>query len=223
MSKAVAGSLTTLLLIATGLGSFLFGLLADRYGRKRMLIYAVLTFSVFTFLCRARAQHFHSRHLPRGHWLGHGWRMDLWRRSCGGVLAVQSTRPRHGHCAKRLRHRLCFGRRRCGRPCSRDWLGAASFVLACFRLSSLCGFTKTSPSPPSGPRNPNPPPQPPPKKKLLWRAALPRLLALLSMNTFGLFAWWGLFSWMPAYLALPLAEGGRDFRVFGHRRFCCGD
>src|SRR5271167_4306705 len=51
MSKSVAGSLTTLMLIATGVGSFLFGLLADRYGRKRMLIYSILTFSVFTFLC----------------------------------------------------------------------------------------------------------------------------------------------------------------------------
>ncbi len=45
----------------------------------------------------------------------------------------------------------------------------------------------------------------------MWSAALPRLLALLGMNTFGLFAWWGLFSWVPAYLALPLEQGGRNF------------
>lgn len=52
-------------------------------------------------------------------------------------------------------------------------------------------------------------------KGKLWRAALPRLLALLGMNTFGLFAWWGLFSWVPAYLALPVAQGGRSFHSLG--------
>lgn len=31
------------------------------------------------------------------------------------------------------------------------------------------------------------------------------------MNAFGMFAWWGLFTWIPAYLALPIAKGGRDF------------
>jgi MFS family permease len=44
-----------------------------------------------------------------------------------------------------------------------------------------------------------------------WRPILPALFALLLMNTGGMFAWWGLFTWMPAYLALPVAEGGRGF------------
>jgi MFS family permease len=34
---------------------------------------------------------------------------------------------------------------------------------------------------------------------------------LLLMNVFGLFAWWGLFSWMPPYLTLPIEKGGRGF------------
>ena len=33
--------------------------------------------------------------------------------------------------------------------------------------------------------------------------------ALLAMNFFGLFAWWGMFTWLPAYLSLPIAQGGR--------------
>jgi MFS family permease len=32
---------------------------------------------------------------------------------------------------------------------------------------------------------------------------------LLLLNVFGLFAWWGLFSWMPPYLTLPIERGGR--------------
>jgi MFS family permease len=32
---------------------------------------------------------------------------------------------------------------------------------------------------------------------------------LLLLNVFGLFAWWGLFSWMPPYLTLAVENGGR--------------
>lgn len=39
--------------------------------------------------------------------------------------------------------------------------------------------------------------------------------ALLFVNFFGLFGWWGLFQWVPAYLSLPVARGGRGFSVMG--------
>jgi MFS family permease len=54
----------------------------------------------------------------------------------------------------------------------------------------------------------------PNEKRQLWRAALPGLIPLLLMNTCGMFAWWGLFTWIPAYLSLPLAQGGRNFSLF---------
>ena len=37
----------------------------------------------------------------------------------------------------------------------------------------------------------------------------------MLLNVFGLFGWWGLFSWMPSYLALPIEAGGRGFQVMG--------
>jgi MFS family permease len=55
--------------------------------------------------------------------------------------------------------------------------------------------------------------------RALWRAARPGLIALLTMNTFGMFAWWGLFSWLPAYLILPASQGGRDFAMLGTTTF----
>jgi MFS family permease len=55
--------------------------------------------------------------------------------------------------------------------------------------------------------------------KPLWAAVLPRLVALLAMNTFGMFAWWGLFTWIPAYLALPLERGGRGFNSLDFTTF----
>lgn len=35
----------------------------------------------------------------------------------------------------------------------------------------------------------------------------------LLMNSAALFGWWGLFTWIPAYLALPVARGGRGLSV----------
>src|SRR5258705_3483045 len=49
MSKATAGLLYTLTLIASRMGVVLFGFLADRIGRKLALILCILTYSVWSF------------------------------------------------------------------------------------------------------------------------------------------------------------------------------
>lgn len=47
------------------------------------------------------------------------------------------------------------------------------------------------------------------------RPYLKNTFALLLLNFFGLFGWWGLFTWMPPYLSLPVEKGGRGFGVIG--------
>jgi MFS family permease len=48
----------------------------------------------------------------------------------------------------------------------------------------------------------------------LFRGRLGRqTTTLLIMNTFGMFGWWGLFTWIPPYLSLPVNQGGRGFGV----------
>src|SRR6202050_3469209 len=49
MSKATSGFLYTLTLLASGIGGVFFGFLADRIGRKRALMFSVLTYSVCSF------------------------------------------------------------------------------------------------------------------------------------------------------------------------------
>lgn len=39
--------------------------------------------------------------------------------------------------------------------------------------------------------------------------------ALLLFNFFAMFGWWGLFTWLPPYLSLPVEQGGRGFGVLG--------
>jgi MFS family permease len=51
MDKKTAGLLNTLTLIASAIGSVIFGILADRFGRRRMLSASILTYSLFTFAC----------------------------------------------------------------------------------------------------------------------------------------------------------------------------
>jgi len=40
-------------------------------------------------------------------------------------------------------------------------------------------------------------------------------IVLLLLNFFGLFAWWGLFTWIPPYLSLPVEQGGRGLGIMG--------
>src|SRR5579872_7391854 len=49
MDQATAGLLNALTLAASAIGTLLFGSLADRFGRRRMLNYSIITYSVFTF------------------------------------------------------------------------------------------------------------------------------------------------------------------------------
>jgi MFS family permease len=51
MSKTTAGLLNALTLLASALGGVLFGVLADRYGRRKMLSASILVYSISTFAC----------------------------------------------------------------------------------------------------------------------------------------------------------------------------
>lgn len=57
LTKAQAGTFATASLVGAGLGGWFFGLLADRYGRIRMLQYSIVVVAISTFLS-AFATHF---------------------------------------------------------------------------------------------------------------------------------------------------------------------
>ena len=48
LDAAHAGALASVTLVASAFGGVLFGVLADRIGRARALIWSILTYSVFT-------------------------------------------------------------------------------------------------------------------------------------------------------------------------------
>ena len=51
ITKAQAGLLGSLTLVASAAGGLIFGVVADRYGRTRALIASVLLYSIFTAAC----------------------------------------------------------------------------------------------------------------------------------------------------------------------------
>jgi MFS family permease len=214
MSKSVAGSLTTLMLIATGVGSLAFGMLADHYGRKHMLIYSVLTFSVFTFLC-GLAPNVATLGICRaviGLGMGGEW-------TCGAALLAESwPSDRRARAMGIVQSGYAMGYALAvavagGLTPLLGWRGV--FLLGLLPAFFVLWLRKNVHEPTIWAAQVRRTSTSSAETRTLWRAAIPQLLALLSMNTFGLFAWWGLFSWMPAYLALPVTQGGRDFRVLG--------
>jgi MFS family permease len=50
-------------------------------------------------------------------------------------------------------------------------------------------------------------------KQLFQKPLLRPTLIITSMNAASLFAWWGLFSWVPAFLSLPVAQGGHGLNI----------
>jgi MFS family permease len=53
-----------------------------------------------------------------------------------------------------------------------------------------------------------------PRVGRLFRGVFGRsMLVCASMNACALFAWWGLFTWVPNFLSRPVAEGGRGLSI----------
>jgi MFS family permease len=213
MDQATAGLLNALTLVASAIGSFLFGMLADRFGRRRMLNYSILTYSVFTFAC-GLANSVMILGLLRflvGLGMGGEW-------NCGAALVAETWPTRwRGRAMGMVLSGWAVGYALAAVVSSvilprAGWrwvffVGLAPVLLTLWirrRVPEPAIWEKARQKPGS-----------PAERKALWRAARPRLIALLTMNTFGMFAWWGLFSWIPAYLVLPGSQGGRNFQMLG--------
>ncbi|HEY3937819.1 MAG TPA: MFS transporter [Bryobacteraceae bacterium] len=209
MTKATAGLLNTLTLIASALGGLLFGLLADRVGRRKMLSLSILTYSVFTFACgfSSSITMLAVLRFLLGLGMGGEWNSGAtlvaetwpgrWR---GRALAIVQSSWAIGYALAAIVAQLVLSRA--------NWRWV--FFVGVLPAAVTLWIQHDVPEPAMWERYREAPVSAV-EKASLWRTALPRLLALLSMNTFGMFAWWGLFTWVPAYLVLPLSSGGRNF------------
>lgn len=229
MSKTTAGLLGTFTLLASGLGGVLFGFIADRIGRKRALMASILTYSLCSFasgLATSVAMLAAARFVlglgMGGEWntgatlVAESWPTEFRARA---ISMVQSSWAIGFAAAALVAGPLAhyFGWRavffvgilpalvtlwiRRGVPESEMWLerkvqphATGSIDHAAKDVTSYVSTTFS----------------------VIFRPPYIRhTVALLLFNFFAMFAWWGLFTWMPPYLSLPVSQGGRGFGVVG--------
>jgi MFS family permease len=213
MSKATVGFLNTLMLLASGVGGVLFGFLADRIGRVRALTLSILTYSVCSFasgLSQSILQLAVFRCLlglgMGGEWntgatlVAETWPTDLRAKA----LAIVQSSWAIGYALAALTAGIVLH--------FSNWryvffvgIFPALVTLWIRRRVPESEMWKEAWAPDaqlnsggSGWRIFRPP---------LLRKAVP----LLFLNFFGLFGWWGLFTWIPPYLSIPVSQGGRGF------------
>ena len=214
LTTGAAGLLASVTLVSSALGGVLFGVVADRWGRRPALMMSILIYSVFTAACglsRGVLDLAIFRALlglgMGGEWatgaalVAETWRDEHRAKAMGlmqsgfavgyalAALIAAIVLPRWGwravFFAGILPALLTLWIRR-GVEESPAWLARHSAV------APAAGLSDARP------------------ERQSFRATL---LITMLMNSAALFGWWGLFTWIPSFLALPLAQGGRGLTL----------
>ncbi|HKO11624.1 MAG TPA: MFS transporter [Acidobacteriaceae bacterium] len=209
LSAAMSGAMMSATLISAAVGGILFGWFADRAGRVRALTASVLIYSVATALCGLThtALALVLCRILLGLGMGGEW--------ASGAALVAETWPVH-HRGKALA------------LVQSSWaigfaLGAAlvAIILPRFGWRAVF-FAGIAPAlitlwVQRGVREPEvwrKERTPQIRPGALFRGRLGRSTLICStMNAATLFAWWGLFTWVPRFLSMPHAEGGRGLGI----------
>jgi MFS family permease len=214
MTQRTAGFLNTLTLLASGIGGLLFGHIADRIGRKRALMLSIITYSVCSFgsgLANSIAVLAVFRFIL-GLGMGGEWNT--------GATLVAETWPTH------LRAKAIA-------IVQSSWaLGFAAAALVTYLVLQVANWRyvffvgmlpalvtlwirRDVPESQMWQQRRDEHKLQPQLEGSFWeifsRKYAKSTLALLALNFFGMFAWWGLFTWVPTYLSLPIDRGGRGF------------
>ncbi len=214
LSKATAGLIGSVTLVAAAVGGVVFGLVADRYGRTRALMASILLYSVFTALCGLAQSGLQLALFRIGLGLGMG---GEW--ASGAALVAETWPDEHrGKALGLMQSAWAVGYALAAIVTSLVlpvWGWRAVFFVGVLPALFTVWIRRAV-------REPD-----------LWRDSVrqsPRAglaavvadgrlgltVALALMNACCLFAWWGFNSWIPAYLSLPPAQGGSGPRCARH-------
>ena len=227
MSKGTAGLLNSLTLLASGIGGVAFGFIADRVGRKRALMFSILTYSLCSFasglstsIVMLAVFRFILGLGMGGEWntgatlVAETWPMELRAKA---ISIVQSSWA-IGYALAALVAGIVLH--------YANWRTA--FFVGILPALTVLWIQRSVPESEMWER----------KQRSdaaqksnagsggelktgggfgdIFRPPYTKsTFALLLVNFFGLFTWWGLFTWIPPYLSLPVAQGGRGFGVMG--------
>jgi MFS family permease len=211
MSKETAGLLNSLTLFASALGGFLFGFLADRVGRTRALMASILVYSLASGAC-GLSQTIVQLGLFRfilGLGMGGEW-------TTGAALIAEVWPAEHRGKALGLMQSFWAVGEMIAAAVTLVVLPNFGWRAVFFAgvLPALIVFWIRRDVPESEIWRERGQQQPV-KLSLLWTRRDMRRHGIVAtlMNACGMFGYWGLFTWIPGYLALPEAEGGRGFGI----------
>jgi MFS family permease len=224
LTKAQGGLLNSVTLIASAVGGLIFGVVADRYGRKRALMGSVLIYSVFTGLTGA------SRTLRQlvvlraclGLGMGGEW--------ASGAALVSESWPAS---ARNRAFAFMQGSWAIGFGAAAivtalvlptwGWRGVffvgvlpALFVVWVQRTVEEPELWKHAQGARGSRSFESDGGAQPLRLRHLFSGELGKTAGVLAfMNACTLFGWWGLNTWVPAYLVLPPAQGGVGLSTIG--------
>jgi MFS family permease len=218
MSKGTAGLLNTLTLLASGIGGILFGFIADRVGRKRALMLSILTYSVFSFASglSTSVQMLAAFRFVLGLGMGGEWNTGATlvaetfpAELRAKALAIVQSSWAFGYAAAALVSGIVLR--------YFDW--RVVFFVGILPAAVTLWIRKDVPESEMWKQMASEPAHEPENRPGIYRLFSAKFArytsALLLMNLFGLFGWWGLFTWIPPYLSLPVSQGGRGFGLLG--------
>jgi MFS family permease len=214
----MAGFLGTVTLVMSGVGGAIFGYIADRFGRTRALMGTILIFS-FASLGAATSQTV--------------WHLLFWRAILGigmggewasGAVLVSETWPAHlrnkaisimqsgwalGYMAASIAAAIILGNPALGADSWR-WLFVVGVAPAFFTLW-IRRYVKEPESWTKKPQQKGPNPF----IAIFGPGLIRRTLLIIALSSAVQFANWGLFFWLPTFLARPIAQGGAGMGVVG--------
>jgi MFS family permease len=208
LTKSTAGLLGSLTLVASAVGGFVFGVVADRFGRRRALMASILIYSVFTAACglATGVVMLAVFRIFLGLGMGGEWASgaalvsETWpSRHRGKALGVVQSSWAVGYAAAAAVSALVL-------PLW-EWRGVffigvvpAFFTLWIQRRVREPEIWKSvrakAPSARAG------------LGEIFGRRRLRLTLFVTLMNACTMFAWWGFNLWLPAYLSMPSGDGG---------------
>jgi MFS family permease len=220
ITAATAGGIMSLTLIAAAIGGVLFGFVADRMGRTRALSASILIYCAATGLCAFThtAGQLAACRMLLGLGMGGEW-------AAGAALVAESWPASHRaralglvQSAWAVGYALAAGVVAILLPRFSPHLGWRAVFLAGMVPAVVTVWIRRSVKEPaafvSSHANVSSKATPPAPFGSLFHGELGRrALVITTMNAASLFAWWGLFSWVPAFLSLPAAQGGHGLNI----------
>ena len=213
MDTRTAGLLNSLTLLASAIGGLLFGWIADRIGRTRALMASIALYSVASAACGST----HS--IPQlaafrfllGLGMGGEW-------TAGAALIAETWRAAHrGKALGLMQSSYAIGEAIAALVVAvvlPNFGWRAVFFVGVLPALLVFWIRRGVPEPELWSRRT---PSQRSNLSILFRSenrsALRAGTLATAMNACGMFGYWGLFTWIPAYLSLPVAQGGRGLSL----------